>query len=640
MSAFGGIVRFDGEPVERGDLDRLAAALDGPGLGRPVFWRGSGAGPGVGFVHRQRVVTPEDRDERQPWIGWNGDGVLVFDGRLDDRPGLIAALDLGNEYAAAPDGLLVRLALERWGDDAPARLLGDFAVAWWDGAGRRLRLIRDALGARALYHHRNGESLAFATTLRAMLALPDVPRALDPAALGDLFVLNQRDAEPTLWVGVRRVPPATLLTHNADKETQNIYWRPDLERRLTLRTDDAYVEAARAELDRAVACRLRAVGPVPQIGGGGLDSSCVAVSALGLMGGKPHKLLTLIPAAGRPIPATVNCYPSEQPLVTALAARFPGLDPEFIPGGLDPADGVESPALRLAGAVPFRNTGNATWFAPVYPRVAELGAAAVLEGNLGNWTLTWNGLRGLSDLFRQGRWLRLGREALALGEGRPRWALGFIRREVVRPLLAQPRPGAWRDFSALSAGAANTFDIEGRLLAHGHDPLYRGPFGGRALRIHYMGSNFASRGGDARAAFRARWGIETRMPLADRRMIELCLAIPQDQFLKNGEPRHLARRILRAAGAPAAIADNHRHGLQNPEWFSSMDRDACAADLERAARSPLAAGLLDVERLRGLIDTWPADAEAAQRRYAEYGLMLPRALHLASFIRWAEGGNE
>jgi asparagine synthase (glutamine-hydrolysing) len=183
------------------------------------------------------------------------------------------------------------------------------------------------------------------------------------------------------------------------------------------------------------------------------------------------------------------------------------------------------------------------------------------------------------------------------------------------------------------------YDIEGRLLTHRHDPRYRGPFGGRAFRTHYMSSTYSSVGGDLRAALRAHWGLEMRQPLADRRMIEFCLAIPQDQFLKNGEQRRLARQILRAAGAPVVIADNRRRGLQNPEWFSTMNRDACAAELERAARSSSTANLLDLERLRDLIDTWPADAEAAQRRYSEYATMLPRALHVASFIRWAEGDN-
>lgn len=641
MSCFAGLVRFDGAPVAQDDLNRLSAALDAKGVGAPSFWRGAG----VGFVHRQRISTPEDKFEHQPWTGWNGHGAVMFDGRLDDRAGLMS--DLGSAAGSHPDAALVRDALERWGLAAPKRLLGDFAIAWWDGESRRLILARDALGGQALYHHRHGDTLVFATTLRAMLALPQVPRALDETALADLLVLNQRNAESTLWRGISRVAPATILRHHKDGERAEVYWTPDSKHRLILPDDASYVEAARAELDRAMADRLRSVGPVPIVGSGGLDSSCLAVSAVSQSGvsqpgGQRQKFLTLIPAPDCPSPAQSGQYSSEQSLVEAMAARFPALDVEFIPGGSDPLAGAESPGLRLAGAIPFRNVTNITWFSAAYARAAELGASSVIDGGFGFWTLTWDGLRGLGELFRTGRWLGLAREAWALGGGNPRRALGFIRREVVMPLLfsgSERSLDAWRRFSALSPAAATALDIEGRLRASGHDPSYGGSPDGRALRRYGMGATFGA-GADMRAAIRAHWGVQIRQPLADRRLVEFCLAIPQDQYLRKGEPRYLARRILRAAGAPLAVSDNPDFGLQNPEWFSRLDRDQCAAVIEGAGRSALASHLLDIPRLRQLLETWPTDAEAAMKRRREYLNLLPRALHMASFIRWAEGGNQ
>ncbi len=636
MSCFAGVVRFDGAPVTQDDLNRLSAALDAKGVGAPSFWRGTG----IGLVHRQRISTPEDRLERQPWTGWGGRGVVVFDGRLDDRVGLMS--DLGSAAGSHPDAALVRDALERWGLAAPERLLGDFAFAWWDGENRRLILVRDAMGAQALYHYRCGDTLVFATTLRAMLALPLVERALDEGVLADLLVLNQRNPEVTVWRGVDRVAPATILTHDTLGMRSEVYWTPDPGRRLNLPDDKSYVEAARAELDRAVGDRLRSVEPVPILGSGGLDSSCLAVSAVSLSRGGRQKFLTLIPAPDCPSPAQSGQYSSEQSRVEAMAARFPALDVEFIPGGSDPLVVGESPGLRLAGVVPFRNVINASWFSSAYLRAAELGACSTIDGGFGFWTLTWDGLRGLGELFRTGRWLGLAREAWALGEGKPRRALGFIRREVVMPLLlsgSERSLDAWRRFSALSPAAATALDIEGRLRASGHDPSYGGSPDGRALRRYGMGATFGA-AADMRAAIRAHWGVQIRQPLADRRLVEFCLAIPQDQYLRNGEPRHLARRILRAAGAPLAVSDNRGFGLQNPEWFSRLDRDQCAAVIEGAGRSALASHLLDIPRLRRLLETWPIDAEAAMERRREFANLLPRALHMASFIRWAEGGNQ
>jgi asparagine synthase (glutamine-hydrolysing) len=81
--------------------------------------------------------------------------------------------------------------------------------------------------------------------------------------------------------------------------------------------------------------------------------------------------------------------------------------------------------------------------------------------------------------------------------------------------------------------------------------------------------------------------------------------------------------------------------VQNGEWYhlASLQRDRMAEAVERLARSPLANRVLDVKHLKRLIDTWPADAEAAKRTELHHRHVLNFSMSVGAFLRWYEGSN-
>ncbi|HXU94723.1 MAG TPA: hypothetical protein VFP33_13815, partial [Gallionella sp.] len=162
MSVIAGLIRFDGMPAHVEELALAAGRLNSPGLGEPAYWAEGGAA----LLIRQRIVTREDLAERQPLGGGGGKRVLVYDGRLDNREEIAAALGVRLNGETVPDGHLLLAALERWGEQALPRLIGDFALALWDKENRKLLLARDQMGRRTLYYHHGGNFVAFATTYR------------------------------------------------------------------------------------------------------------------------------------------------------------------------------------------------------------------------------------------------------------------------------------------------------------------------------------------------------------------------------------------------------------------------------------------------------------------------------------------
>ncbi|MEJ5755896.1 hypothetical protein WH513_23940, partial [Salmonella enterica subsp. enterica] len=93
--------------------------------------------------------------EEQPWPAWGGKGWVAFAGRLADRDNLARMLGFATAQGV-PDGRLAARAFEKWGASAPARFHGDYAIAAWHGAERRLILAADPLANRGLFHVRRG----------------------------------------------------------------------------------------------------------------------------------------------------------------------------------------------------------------------------------------------------------------------------------------------------------------------------------------------------------------------------------------------------------------------------------------------------------------------------------------------------
>lgn len=647
MSVIAGIVRFSGDPVRGEDLALSAARLALPGVGAAATWLQGG----VGLLVRQRVVTPEDLAERQPWVGAGGRLVLIYDGRLDNRPEVVASLGLSlGPGEVMPDGLLLMKAFERWEKDAFQRIIGDFALALWDTAQHRLLLATDHMGLRPLYYHHGRQFVAFATTFPALLALPGVPRQINELKVADHLILNAKHPVETFYKGVLRVPMASYALFNENGVGMTRYWQLDPTRRIRLASDNDYIEAGRELLDRAVACRLRALKPVAATMSGGLDSSSVASTAARLLTPQTLQVVTCVTHPGvKPGPVKPDRYVDETPYVTAIAAMHSNMVLSLTSSASPHVYETDPTPFFDKAGIPTRSMANLGWFFPAYQKVLDAGSTALLGGEMGNAVWSWDGLRGLCNLARRGQWITLARELSYLNQQQAGSGYKELRRNVLGPLVPfrlrqflrkirnQPE-GFWHPHSGISPGFAKEHVLLERCRQTGFDPSLAGSSDGQGVRLHMI-STLAHQN-DIRSAIRSVTGIEMRSPLLDIRLAEYCLAVPHNQYLRKGITRRFTRQIV-ADRLPDAVIHNNRAGMQNPEWFSrvTMLRQKMIADIERFKSSHLASSLLDLPRLWTLLEQWPKDAAVAHQLEHSYRYLLPRAIHAGCFLLWAERGG-
>src|SRR5712691_6397829 len=149
----------------------------------------------------------------QPVANEAGDVVAVFNGELYNFPELRSDLAAaGHDVRGTGDTPVITHLYEEDGPEFARRLSGMFALALWDARRERLVVARDRVGKKPLLWTRLPDgTVAFASELKALLRVPELPRELDLAALDAYLALQYVPGDRTALRGVRKLAPGHLL---------------------------------------------------------------------------------------------------------------------------------------------------------------------------------------------------------------------------------------------------------------------------------------------------------------------------------------------------------------------------------------------------------------------------------------------
>ncbi|HEX8064663.1 MAG TPA: asparagine synthase-related protein [Allosphingosinicella sp.] len=578
--------------------------------------------------------------------GAGGSTLLVADARLDNRGELGEALGLdAAELRSLSDSGLILRVLERWEDDGVERLQGDFAFAFWDSRRKRLLLARDFLGERPLHYSRGRGFFAFASMPKGLHALPEIPRAPDREAVAAFLALVPEDGSETFFRGIEKIRAGEIVEVTRGGLNARRWWRPSLEP-LRLSSSDDYAEALREHFDRAVAVRLRgAESAVAAHLSGGLDSSAVAATAARLMApsGGRVSAFTGVPREGYDHSAVKNAFADEGPHAAEVAALYPNMDHVLVRNGGSPLADLDR--LFFLFERPFLNLCNGVWMHRIMDVARRQGHRVLLSGARGNMSFSYDGMPLLTQLLSGGRLLRLTAQSLALVRNGTR--VGTVAAQTFGPFVPVPlwqaigrlrgRGRKLTDYSSISPEAAQAFRIVERGAERGLDPSYRprrDPLETRLWSLRRVDSGNYNKGS------LAGWGIDVRDPTADRRLVEFCLTVPVDQYLRGGIRRALARTAF-ADRLPARIVNERLKGYQAADWHEGLVAalDELGEELSRIEACDEAGSTVDHAAMRGLADAMPEGGWHQPGITQQYRLALLRGVSAGHFIRKAAGSN-
>ncbi len=536
----------------------------------------------------------------QPMRSEDGSVTLLFNGEIYNFQDLRARLqELGRTFKTRSDTEVILEGYRQWGTDLFPRLHGMFAIAVWDAGARRLHLVRDRFGKKPIFYaDRNGE-VVFASEVHALLrGLPSRPE-VDPEAIPLYLVYRVVPGSTSIFRGVRKVPPATCLTFDAQGARAWRYWRPSFAVKRA-RSEPEILEELEPLLRDAVRRRLISDVPLGAFLSGGVDSSIVT-AFMAAEGGRVRTFTVSMPSAG-----------IDEGPYARLVARHLGTDHHDL--AIEPKTSAILPRLVWHYGEPFADSSAV----PSYyvSEAARHDVTVALNGDGGDESFAgyhWHLAARCADVFRglvpgplrratAPLGPRLGSAGVLPGPAR---SLGKF---LVRWGNRDPRRTPWiwgtspeEDLDGLLDPAfAKTLSLrldrtaqEAYAAADGAEELDRA----LALGLEtYLPDDLLVKMDIASMAH----SLEARSPFLDHRVVEFMATVPGAMKMKRLEPKHLLKRLA-ARFVPPSVIYRRKQGFAIPvaEWLRGPLRPAA----ERILTGPRlrARGILNADRMRALL---------------------------------------
>jgi asparagine synthase (glutamine-hydrolysing) len=561
------------------------------------------------YLANRRLSIIDVEGGKQPILSEDGAVVVVQNGEIYNFRELRRELeDKGHRFLTHCDTEAIVHLYEEEGERFVERLDGMFAIALWDRRSRKLLLARDSMGIKPLLVWQEGERLAFGSEAKALLATGCIRAELDLDALHFLLNIRFVPGERTLFRGIRKLAPGTVLTWHGGRVSERRYWRLDVAPDRSIRSVEDCAVRTRDLLDAAVRRQMVSDVPLGLSLSGGMDSSAlvalssaaspVPVSTFTLGFNEPtdelgdarlvaqafgtnHHEATVPVQALALFPRTV--YHLEEPKENALQldllsgfakshvkVLLSGLGGDELFGGYRLFDFLRP---TLPGHQLFNRTSNQLLLEPLRRLFATL------VGPLGS--MRW-------DLFKRA-------VDLAFSLGVPERSYLLIR-------------NLWEHDQRLFR-AVYTEQTRARLSAS-IEAFFSERFEGRwgdvredVLRVEFaykMVDDFLSNEDRTSMAN----GLEVRVPFLDRALVEYAFSIPASVKFHRGELKCVLRRAM-ADVLPA-------HTLHKPKWGFTFDAyGQFRKDLRETARRELTEpflreqGLFRPEFVRAVIEAEP-----------------------------------
>lgn len=284
-------------------LSRMGAALRHRGPDDGGVWYDAEAG--VGLVHRRLSIVDLSPAGHQPMHSADGRYVISFNGEIYNFTALRRELEsYGHGFRGHSDTEVMLAAFSRWGIEAAVkRFIGMFAFAVWDAQARVLYLCRDRAGEKPLYYGWIGDTFLFGSELKALRAHPAWRGEIDRDVLPLFLRYNYVPAPYSIYKGVRKLTPGTILSVSPDGAARNGNCRPQPYWTAREAAEEGVrhpfrgsAEEAVAELERllseVVAGQMVADVPLGAFLSGGIDSSLV-VALMQAQSAAPVKTFTI-----------------------------------------------------------------------------------------------------------------------------------------------------------------------------------------------------------------------------------------------------------------------------------------------------------------------------------------------------------
>lgn len=563
---------------------------------------------GIALGHRRLSIIDLSQAGHQPMHSACGRYVIVFNGEIYNFRNLRKELeDLSYTFKGHSDTEIMLSAISQWGlESAVKRFNGMFAFALWDRKEHLLHLVRDRLGEKPLYYGWMGKTFLFGSELKALRAYPKFKNEIDRNSLALYMRHNYIPAPYSIYKGIYKLSPATILTINkADVSSPPKpvpYWSARYVAECgSSQPFNGSPELAVSKLDSllqdAVKLRMEADVPLGAFLSGGIDSSLVA-ALMQKQSDKPIKTFS------------IGFYEDEYNEANYAKAVADHLGTDHTELYVTPEQAIAViPNLPTLYDEPFADSSQIPTF--LISELTHNYVTVSLSGDGGDELFGgYNRYLWAQSIWKKVGWmpkkLRNATSNALTALSPQTWDIIFRKMGHVLPgKIKHPNPGDKIHKLSGILTVDNPEAIYLKLISHWKDPdsLVLGahepptPLTDQAVfanlpnfihRMMYLDLITYLPDDILVKVDRASMGVslEARVPLLDHRIVEFAWSLPMSFKINNGQSKWLLRQVLYKY-VPRELIDRPKMGFGVP--------------IDSWLRGPLrewAEGLLDETRLR------------------------------------------
>ena len=247
----------------------------------------------IGFGHRRLSILDTHTRSSQPMHDQSQRYVLTYNGEVYNFLELKAELEKnGTEFLTTSDTEVLLYSMIRNPQEALQQFNGMYAFSFWDKEKKVLRLVRDRIGIKPLYYIETDEGIAFASEMKSLLQLVEVPSEFNPALIDSYMTVGYCPGNNTFLKKIKKLPPGHELVVKDNQISIQEYWdleyksAPDL-------GEEHYIQELDSLFESSVQWQLRSDVPLGVFLSGGVDSSAVVymMNRLGIQDIKTFSVL-------------------------------------------------------------------------------------------------------------------------------------------------------------------------------------------------------------------------------------------------------------------------------------------------------------------------------------------------------------
>lgn len=646
MSAIWGVIYRNGkrvsEEAKRSLVDRLSLYK----VDSINTWEKGSIYLGCGLQY----ITQESLQEILPFYDRYKGLAITADAIIDNRSELFKQLKIPKEaQPCITDSELILLSYEKWGADCPRYLIGDFSFVIWDEKKDELFCVRDHVGKRTFYYYCDDNTFAFGTLIKPIFDLVGKKPDLNDKWIADFLVLKgpvlSVEYAESPYEGIYQLEPGHSLTVDKKGRTKRRYWDPLKEvKPLKLKSDEEYIEEFKKVFFEAVRCRLRSISDVGIMLSGGLDSGSIAcVAAQELSGeGKRLRAFSSIPMEGYEFNDKKyrHFIPDEREYIRTIGEKYDNVDIEYCRNeGKDSVKDMDKYIDILEQ--PYKTIENSFWVFSMAEKAAKKGCRVLLSGQSGNTTISFGDFDvHIKTLFGKGKLIKMKREIDSLAKlynlPKKRVIMEVIRVLLpygLRKVVSNRVRKNIKDYEAFPVNPelVEKWNVKKRLEKKGYNLKPEKFYNLKDIHKYIVDNVSFSQVAIPETKASLAYGIVERDPSRDKRVIEFCLSLPSDQFVRNGVERRLIREAMKGI-LPEKIRSNcTKRGLQAADWIQRLKpswQDICV-DIERALENEHIKRYIDTSRLEKELELLKYGPDEDKGRWIK---MLLIALVLSKFL--------